>query len=85
MHFYPFCRSDDDDASFEKRNIVGFQGVRGKKFLLNYPPMRFIPKRAPSGFMGMRGKKFYDDQFTIKRAPSGFMGKLILKLILVTR
>ncbi|XP_023288016.1 tachykinins isoform X2 [Orussus abietinus] len=59
-----------DLSDYEKRALMGFQGMRGKKD---------SDKRAPMGFQGMRGKKDLDDPFGStsefsKRAPMGFQG-----------
>jgi len=44
----------DPETDFDKRALMGFQGMRGKKD---------SDKRAPMGFQGMRGKRSVGRRF----------------------
>ncbi|XP_043279700.1 tachykinins isoform X1 [Venturia canescens] len=77
-----------ENEDFVKRAPMGFQGMRGKKDMIensedNSVAEEEYEKRSPMGFHGMRGKKdfltpdFADSYFIdeyLKRAPMGFQG-----------
>ena len=76
--------SMSENVFSDKRAVMGFQGMRGKKNFDSLDPEDFgILKRAIMGFQGMRGKRnpiiadvenqLFPEE-TNKRAPMGFQG-----------
>ena len=58
----------------EKRALMGFHGVRGKKTYVFEYPEEYEKRALGMGFQGVRGKREELTEDWGKRAPMGFQG-----------